>query len=210
MNKLVNVGMFLIGGVVGSMVTLRYLDEKYERRLDDDIASVREMYERRLKRLSENVDELAGELEIIRTGASKPSDNASKEAVHGEAEAITKNLGVSEYISKLGYTNYSNISEKEQKKEKEIDDLPYVISPDEFGSLPDYDKISLTLYEDGVLAEDRDIVEDVDNVVGEASLTHFGEYEDDSVFVRNDRLKCDFEILKDFRTYEKVIEENPY
>ena len=40
-----------------------------------------------------------------------------------------------------------------------------------------------------------------DDVVGMESLTHFGEYEDDSVFVRNDRLKCDYEILMDERTY---------
>ena len=74
---------------------------------------------------------------------------------------------------------------------------PYVISPEEFGdNVDDYELISLNYYEDGVLADDWDEpIEDIDKVVGKDSLTHFGEYEDDSVYVRNDRLKCEYEIL---------------
>ena len=43
-----------------------------------------------------------------------------------------------------------------------------------------------------------------DEIVGLDSLTHFGEYEDDSVFVRNDVMKCDYEILLDHRNYKDV------
>ena len=50
----------------------------------------------------------------------------------------------------------------------------------------------------------------MDNVVGLESLAHFGEYEDDSVFVRNDRLKCDYEILLDQRTCSDVIKQRPH
>lgn len=84
---------------------------------------------------------------------------------------------------------------------------PYVISPDEFGEMEDedYDKVSVTYYADGVLADEYDeVVENVDEIVGEESLTHFGEYEDDSVFVRNDKLKCDYEILLDQRNYSDI------
>ena len=45
----------------------------------------------------------------------------------------------------------------------------------------------------------------MDEIVGEESLNHFGEYEDDSVFVRSDRLKCDYEILLDQRNYSDVV-----
>ena len=88
---------------------------------------------------------------------------------------------------------------------------PYVISPEEFGEFEDYERISLSYYADQILAdEDDEKVEDVDNVVGLESLAHFGEYEDDSVFVRNDRLKCDYEILLDQRTYSDVIKQRPH
>ena len=53
-------------------------------------------------------------------------------------------------------------------------------------------------------------VEDVDDVVGIESLDHFGEWEDDSVFVRNDKYKTYYEILLDERKYSDIINENPH
>ena len=114
-----------------------------------------------------------------------------------------------EYAAKLqenGYTNYSD-SENKETVHKEDDSVqkPYVISPDEFGEFAGYDTVSLTYYADRVLADDNDdVIEEVDDVVGTESLSHFGEYEDDSVFVRNDRLKCDYEILLDQRKFSDV------
>ncbi len=85
-------------------------------------------------------------------------------------------------------------------------DRPYVISPEEFGSQSGYTDVSLTYYADGVLADENDeVVDDADDIVGLESLMHFGEYEDDSVFVRNDTRKCDYEILLDQRYYSDVI-----
>ena len=87
---------------------------------------------------------------------------------------------------------------------------PYVISPYDFGELDDYAQIELTYYLDGVLEdEDYHIVTDVDELIGPSALTSFGEYEDDSVFVRNDRLRTDFQILKDYRTYKEARSVGP-
>lgn len=84
-------------------------------------------------------------------------------------------------------------------------DRPYIISPEEFGENPYYDTISLTYYSDKVLTDEDDIeIEDVDGLIGEDSLNHFGEYEDDSVFVRNDELQTDYEILLDERAYYDI------
>lgn len=114
------------------------------------------------------------------------------------------------------------VSEEKEHREEYVDTLnklnyaaeevtfmadPYVISPEEFGELgDDYETISLTYYADGVLADEMDEpIEDVDDIVGKDSLNHFGEYEDDSVFVRNDRMRCDYEILLDSRKYSDVV-----
>ena len=81
-----------------------------------------------------------------------------------------------------------------------------MIPPDEFGELDEYETIDLVYYADKVLTDDDDqLVEDINNVVGFSSLESFGVYEDDAVFVRNDRLKCDYEILLDQRNYWDVI-----
>lgn len=113
---------------------------------------------------------------------------------------------ISQYVKMVKEANYISTDESSTAKNG-----PYVISPDEFGELDEYEQISLTYYADQVLADDNEkMIKDVDYVVGVESLTHFGEYEDDSVFVRNDRLKCDFEILMDTRTYSEILKKRPH
>lgn len=104
-------------------------------------------------------------------------------------------------LQRNGYRSEGNIAEKMNAAEK-----PYIISPDEFGEFDDYEKVSLTYYADRILADDNDdLVDDIEQTVGLNSLNHFGEYEDDSVFVRNDSRRCDYEILLDQRAYADVV-----
>lgn len=105
-----------------------------------------------------------------------------------------------------GYKDYSRtIDEKPSGTPGEV---PYVISPDEFGELEDYTKVSLTYFADGVLADEcGEIVDDVEEIIGDG-LDHFGEYEDDSVFVRSDAKRCDYEILKDLRDFSDFKKKN--
>ena len=105
----------------------------------------------------------------------------------------------------------NRIIEKENYHSSDDKERPYVISPDEFGEFDDYETISLTYYQDGTLADDNDqVIDDVNDIIGNDSLTHFGEYEDDSVFVRNDKMKCDYEILYDRRSYQGILNSKPY
>lgn len=93
---------------------------------------------------------------------------------------------------------------KDYKEEEEMEDRPYVIAPEEFGEC-DYATISLTYYADGIVANEKNKpIRNVDELIGEESLDHFGEYEEDSVFVRNDKLRIDYEILKDYREYSEI------
>jgi hypothetical protein len=129
---------------------------------------------------------------------------------------VKEKPNVVEYTNKLrerGYINYSDVNPENKKENKKdmTEDQPYVIPPEDFGELDDYEKISLTYYADRVLADDNDeLVENVEDIVGFESLDSFGEYEYDSVFVRNDRLKCDYEILLDQREFSDVVKKKPY
>lgn len=103
---------------------------------------------------------------------------------------------------------YIHVIQEERYAEnpEDIFTKPYVIPPDEFGEVEGYETISLTYYSNYILADENDeIVEDVENTVGSESLSHFGEYEDDSVFVRNDMRKCDYEILLDLSPYKGAV-----
>lgn len=193
MNKTKNFMMFVLGVAVGSVVTWRYVEKKYEQIAQDEIDSVKEVFSKREAEFTEDT-----EVQI-------KADNA-----RGKPSIIE----YAAHLHEQGYTNYSDmVDEKpeEVKEEPMIVDKPYVITPEEFGDLDDYETISLTYYADQILADDNDvIVDDIEDVVGFDSLNSFGEYEDDSVFVRNDRLKCDYEILLDQRKYSDVIKRRPH
>lgn len=123
-------------------------------------------------------------------------------------EALVK--GIQAGIDSASYDKYSDLTKPYQAEEGGSDsmDKPYilVIPPDEFGEDEDYDTESLILYTDGVLADDQgNKIEDINDLVGESSLDCFGEYEDDSVFVRNEKYKTEYEIVKDYRPYDAVF-----
>ena len=180
-NKLTNVIMFAVGAAVGSVVTWKLIKTKYEQIAQEEIESVKAAYS---KRHDESVE-------------NESDNNVVEKPVRYEKPDLM------EYAAKLEEMKYAG----EKEVPELMDDItkPYVIGPDEFGEEDDYETATLWYYADKVLTDDQDnIIEDVDDIVGVESLEHFGEYEDDSVFVRNERLKCDYEILLDTRNYSDV------
>ncbi|MEQ2698156.1 hypothetical protein AAAV70_08510 [Hungatella hathewayi] len=186
---------FIVGAGMGSVCTWKLLKRKYELIAQEEIDSVKAAYATR---------EIGkGFVEGFRDGLKVAEDRTQKD----EDDVDFKKYA--SIIQKEGYTDYSR--SVEEKKGEAFVEKPYVISPEEFGEFEEYEKISLTYYADEVLADENDEeVDDVDEIVGEESLNHFGEYEDDSVFVRNDRLKCDYEILLDQRNYSDVAKTRPH
>lgn len=177
MSKITSLIIFSIGAAVGAAVTYELVRKKQaEEQVEVTFSDISE---RRRRKTAE---------EIIQEKREKAGEYADICMEHG-------------------YIDYSGRSKEEVRRtvEKNVGDVPYVISPEELGNLPDYETITLTYYADGALTDDTDeLVEDVEETVGLDSLNHFGEYEDDTVCVRNDRLRADFEILRDERTYESV------
>ena len=138
------------------------------------------------------------EIESIREFYEKRRVEIPKNETTGDTEEIKKTYN--EIADGYG----STVMPDDANEEVTCVSKPYVISPSEFGE-NDYETESLTYYADGVLADEtNEVIEDVDDIVGEASLETFGQYEDDSVFVRNDRLERDYEILYDSRSYSQV------
>lgn len=187
-DKIVKLLIFGVGAAIGSVVTWKLVKTKYERIADEEIESVKKIYS--YKKIAEE-------------RATKPEVKVQN-VVEVEPKVNQDRVDYSKLTVDLGYTNESK-EEGEDMREK-----PYVIAPEEFGEMDDYETVSLTYYSDGVLTDDFDNeIEDVEGMVGEDSLDHFGEYEDDSVFVRNDRYKTDYEILLDLRKYSDVKKSNP-
>jgi len=138
------------------------------------------------------------------TQEEKPKAKRAKKDVHLEEKKDI--LETAKELAEEPPVSYSKPRKGRPKK-------PYVIPPEELGEMEDYETITLTYFADGTLTDDDYKVieqEEADDIIGPDALSHFGEYEDDSVCIRNEKYKCDYEILNDLREYEEVLKENPY
>ena len=184
-NTLSKIVIFAAGAAIGSVATWKIIEEKYKRFAQEQIDSVK----RALVDDCFNVTDYISEIE--------PTQETEEEVKEKPDGRVMDQKAYENMVSGEGYTNYSNNNNDISKEEEDDVEKPYVIAPEEFGEFEDdYKNITLWYHSDGILTDDNDnVIDDVESIVGEDSLTHFGEYEDDSVFVRNDKLKCDYEIL---------------
>ena len=205
---LINTLIFTTGTVFGLFVGMSISKEKERKRADEEIKSVKETlkwkYEKEHPSKEQTKDDFVSDILKRHSASEKPLKVRRKEPT------INYNK-----ISTPG--NTTNDSEEDAAAECENipvggDEVPYVIPPEEFGDIDGYDQKELTYFSDKYLidTEDGSLIENVDEVIGLASLTTFGVYEDDSVFVRNDLLRCDYEILADERTYDEYLDTRPH
>lgn len=184
-DKLSSVIIFCGGVFIGGFLTWDFFKTKYEKIADEEIASVKETFEHR---------------------ESRPDKNYKVE------EELKGNDAYVNIIDSNSYRNYSNTTIETNKKGGTADmelNHPYVITPEQYEDNVDYTKVSLTWYSDEVLEDDWGNVLDPDDVIGRDALATFGQYEDDSVFVRDDDEQIDYEVLRDTRSYEETYGHDP-
>lgn len=191
----INFAMFLAGVTVGAAGAWFYCKRYYEQIAQDEIDSVKAAFAERKPDALKN--------------ARKDYEDNSNESNKQKADMAKLKPDLVNYAAKLqeqGYTNYSNLDDGKKKNEEDetVVDGPYVIPPEEYG-VGSYTTIGLIYYSDGILADDEDErVENIEDTVGADFAEHFGDYEEDSVHIRNDRRRCDYEICKDNRTFAAV------
>lgn len=192
MNKdlLVKGMIFLAGGAIGSVVTWTLVKTKYEQTIEDkneEILFLRDRYS------ESKIGKKAGEslAEGLKDGMGNPDKLTIQE--------------IRDKVQELGRINDQTMNDKEEEDEKSVE-RPYVIAPEEFWE-KDYPTIILTYYEeDDILADEHDkIIKNVDELVGKDFADHFGEYEEDSVHIRNHDMGVVYEILRDYGSYKEYM-----
>ena len=177
-NKVTHIFAFLAGAAVGTAVSWKLLKTKYERIADEEIESVKESF-----------------------------SNGEPDPEKEEDQDVEDLKYADDIIHEQGYVpNESNATIKNEKGNsaggvKKVTDL-YVISPGDAGE-DDYEIESLTYY-----AGDNMLTDQYGNPVslrGVDPEPHFGEFEDDSVYVRSEKEKIDYEIIRDLRLYSEVM-----
>ena len=182
--------IFVAGACVGSVVTWNLVEKKYQQIAQEEIDSVKEALG--YFDLGEKEDK------------PEPEDEAGEDdRFDRDTESAKEELA--NICKEQGY-DYNGISKKEGEEEM-AENRPYVISPEEFDE-NGYKTKTLFYYNDDVVTDDRGKVlseNSIEKLIGKESLTTFGQYESDSVFVRNDDLKTDYEILADERNYHEMF-----
>lgn len=184
MNKTINDLLIFVGGAsMGAAIAWQVTKNYYAKRAQEEIESVKEVFS---KKFAEDVGEENKVEEKSRVIKDKPS-----------LEEYAKILNEKKYRP----TDYYGEGDADETDDEE----PEVITPDEFGQL-DYETVYLTYYADSVLATELDdVIEDIGGTIGQRSILHFGEYEDEIVHVRNHQLRTDYEVTLDSRSFYEDI-----
>ena len=207
--------IFAAGVVTGSIITNAVVKEKATREANEkaaeEIAEVREIYRNKTKK--EEYEKVAEE---------------SEKEVKEENEKVDP-LKVKPQTSREDYNsyykmtqNYTSQNEEKPKRASSISDLnaftyeksvdrPYIIDPEDYGEEDDYDTMQLTYFMgDKTLVDESadDTIDEPDLHIGLDNLAIFDEFQGaSSIYVRNDILKMDFEILKDDCAYSDLQDE---
>lgn len=186
-----NVLAFLAGAAIGAGVTAYFMNQYCEKRIREEVQSVKDKWEE---------DHAPDPEEDVK----EESPIAPEITEHIDYTASTEEIAeMTDLVESEGY-------KKRQEAELELrkNAKPYMISQEEYSS-GEYDVIGLTYYSDNILATDDTMepVEDVEGTVGFNSLAHLmkGGPDDDIIYVRNDRLKIDYEVLRDDRPFSSIL-----
>lgn len=174
---------FSAGAALGSALTYYFVKDYYRDIADEEISSVREAFDKPVKKTESNVVPITREkppLEDIYT----------------------------QYVKET--TNYNKIMAESQHPEDDPSEEIETISPDDFAEFNSYDKETYLYYsEDNTLVKtstqegEDEVVDDIENTIGFDALNNFGEFEDGVVYVRNSKISTDFEvILQEAKYYE--------
>lgn len=213
-------GGLLVGGGVGYILARHRLEKQYRDMANEEIASIKDAYKRRYKEQPYSDPTSTAATLIPRT---------EEEVELAEAQEISEEEG---YTGKIIYPKMFTAVEGEIPPKKQrvvktevevvevtIDetfdmpdpdpDHPYLITVDEYMEDETFDKITLEYYEeDDTLADEQEtIVPDIEGTVGQANLLHFGRGSKDKnvVYVRNQRLRADFEVCRDEGSFAKTV-----
>lgn len=217
-------GGLVVGGAIGYFLAYKRLETKFDKIANDEIDQMREHFHAKEK--ARDSEDRKGDLaELKKQVAPYAGDNADDDVPAEEIEyepatpeAIANAAKAQDELRKKEETE-ENVFEKHGKSPSDGWDqeheensrqpgVPYVVHMDEHGT-KGYTETSLTYYAgDDVLAGERDnIFEDQDGLVGVGNLDRFGHgaNDPDLVYVRNDEMGVDFEIVRVHKSYAEEV-----
>lgn len=208
-NTVNNMIIFVVGTLLGSATTYFVVKKKFETEKENEIKEMREYYTKREEIISEHADKevdiLKQEIESMRQDTEEQPSVDEEELE--EYRNIVSQYNHPEYADALVRKRELQMADAKKAEEdmtEERQEPFYIIKPDEFGTIDDYELVNLTWYADGILADEFDNIigeEEIEERIGSEALIEIGKYLPKFIHVRNDDLEIDYEIGEDPRNY---------
>lgn len=174
---------FVAGALVGGSTALIVSKKSYE------------------KKLAEEMDKVWADVQNIKP-FKKPDLNTVMKESNIKVEEPVDPQTVAAYN---GIVQYARYSAPELKK---TNDLIYEITEMDFDE-DLYERIDLTLYADGILADDADCpLRSIEECVGPNFFELFTP-DKDEIFIRNEKKHVDYDICKSMLSYGEMLDRHP-
>lgn len=185
---------FIAGVVVGVAATYRIAEQKYRNIAEEEIASVKEVFENRKPVVVENTPRVTAKLAEVKQAESRVS-----------------------YSSIIKKTGYDTLDVKPSQDEEELqkmsmhDDAIHVITYDEFATIEGFGEETFYYTADNCVldSELQELCDDeINDAIGGDPLEYTMDADiDGRVFIRNDRRKVDYEIIISQKNYSELRPE---
>lgn len=180
--------IFLLGAGAGVGAAYFPLKKFFREKADEEIQSVVDTFHKQYDRNSEDPE-------------------PEKEEVHEEPTwKAAEKLKVEDIIQKMNYSKLYKLKEERVNLYKEF---PYEIGAGEYNEFEaeGWGCGTIRVFTDGIITDNElNPLDDWMEVIGDACLEHFNETEDGILYVRNEKLKSDYEVISDLRTFQEAVE----
>ena len=217
-----------LGLALGALSTYFIMHGRMEKEIETQIEDVKRVYSvpkpievEKVVETEEEEPEVEKEPLDISTARARAAENALKKADLINMSTIIKRENYNIFSNPTPAAVEAEFGDEEDDEDDEylnavrteapsegLAEYPYIISDtDIIAGHRMHDQVTVNYYDDGIAEEALNpgcLFDDIDGTIGRESLEHFGEYEEDVVFVRNERLGIDYEVIRQHRDYAEI------
>ena len=200
---------YILGAGVGSLVTFVATKKYYQKIANEEIASVKESV---LKKNAKLYSVEPDENERLKADGVGEEPETDEETMTNYSKIYQGGGEVDGILNTLAEKEHPDYDEKPPKKKSRK--APRIIKAADYDAYPEYRKLTVFYFiGDGIIADEEDETElegfgTYNDLVGKCLEKYgFAENDETVIFVRNEQIMADFEIMKNFGTFADVRKE---
>lgn len=193
---------FVVGAGVGVGASYSYFKKRCDKLVESETEELRKYFMDKI----EEAAEVAKTEDIAKDFDAEEAKQEAADSVNGYEKAKEDYSG---YFGEDPKKRAERLA-RENARRKEIElEGPHTISDDEYYEEQQFDKITLTYFEDdGVFINaEEEVVPEALSLIGEDNLKYVGEFEEDILFVRNETYGAVIEVIFNHGSYKAYIGE---